>query len=122
MIRSILESMAILSLGVITFNRIWGVSDMSCLSTGNKMFKNTGYWLIDRGLIDPGKKIKWEFISDEVERDVDTAYFLSKGIQEALDKKYGDNVDSYYAKDIHVDYQFSDVNFCEVKMSNTTSR
>ena len=96
----------------------WQAGEMECLPNSLDMVQNTGEWLIDSGVISPKAKIKWEIISDDVHRDVDTAYFLADGIYDALKRNYGDSLESQGERDIHVDYRFSDPAFCMPNLSN----
>ena len=97
----------------------WGVPSNECTVVGNDMVKKTGHWLINSETIVPdGAKIKWEIIADDYHRDVDTAYYLKVGIQDALDKKYGDRVESVGLQDVHIGTHYFERSFCEPTQSD----
>ena len=91
----------------------WQVGEMECTQKGNEVVQQTGAWLIHSGTITPQSKIKWEIVSDQVHRDVDSAFFLTTGISQALQRKYGETVESIGTQDIHVDTRFSEPDFCQ---------
>jgi hypothetical protein len=61
----------------------WNVPPNACTQQGLDMVQATGRWLIENKVIE-GKKIKIDLLSDTSDRDIDTAYRLSLGIQQAV--------------------------------------
>lgn len=98
----------------------WQVGEFDCVAGGQEMVENTGHWLIESGVIDPHAKVKWEIISDASFRDVTTAYYLTEGIQDALDSKNrqrDDPIVSIGRGDIRVDERFFD-DICDQSTSS----
>jgi hypothetical protein len=86
----------------------YGVDDMQCTKTGIELVKATGRWLIESGTIEPGKKIQWEIIADDSQRDIDSAKAMFEGIQSGLHhKNHPQTLVSVHDKTLSIDTRFS---------------
>ena len=85
----------------------WGaLGSRWCLQASEDIFYNTGIWMIESGMINPGQKIQWEMIPDDSTRDVDTAYYLTTGIYDELIEKFGEDFASFGEQTIKADSRF----------------
>ena len=62
----------------------WQVPEFWCTEGGLDLIEKNGAWLVDSGIVSSDSHV--ELVTDESNRDVDTAYSLSQGIQDELDE------------------------------------
>jgi hypothetical protein len=66
----------------------WQVPEEWCLPGALAQVQNVGQWLLEEGFLqDAGPRIHFEFLTDTVHRDVDTAFALAQGLAQAVQKR-----------------------------------